>query len=240
MRFVLAFFALLTVAPATAQAQQSPLGPLPATFEGVIPCADCPGIRQRIQLQKDGRFRSRMIYLERKVHFDETGTWAIEGTTLVLTAKSTMRWAIQGPDAIAMLDQQGQPIVSAQNYTLKRVKAAAIRRATLVGPRWMLAKIGDQAVTPAPSGRAPFLQFAENGRLSGDAGCNRLTGGYKQDGQAITIGPVGRTMMACVGPAMETEQRFVGALERVKAWSLAGATLTLTDGTAPLLRFVAR
>ncbi len=238
MRFLLAILALLVALPAGAQ--QTPLGPLPATFEGVIPCADCPGIRQRIQLQKDGRFRSRMTYLERNRHFDEAGTWAVEGATLVLTGKSTMRWAIQGPNAIAMLDQQGQPIVSANNYTLRRVKAAAIRRATLVGPRWLLTKIGDQAVTPAANARNPYLQFAENGRLSGDGGCNRLTGAYKQDGQAMTIGPVGRTMMACIGPAMETEQRFVGVLERVKTWSLAGATLTLADGTTPLLEFAAR
>jgi len=244
MRFVLAILGLLMALPVLAQpapAQLGPLGTLPATFEGVIPCADCPGIRQRIVLQKDGRFRSRMTYLERSRHFDEAGTWAIEGNTLVLTAGSTMRWAIQGPAAIAMLDQQGQPIVSANNYTLRRVKAAStIRRATLVGPRWMLARIGDQPVAPAPGDRNPYLQFAEGGRLSGDGGCNRLTGAYKQDGAAMTIGPVGRTMMACIGPAMDTEQRFVGVLEQVKAWSIDGATLTLTDGTMPLLQFVPR
>lgn len=231
----------LMLVRAQASPPTGPLGALPATFEGVIPCADCPGIRQRITLRPNGRFRSRMTYLERDRSFDEAGTWSVEGTTLVLTDRSSQRWAIQDATAITMLDQQGRPIVSANNYTLRRVGSAATsRRATLVGPRWALVKIGDRAATPAPDGRTPFLRFAEGGGLSGDAGCNRLTGAYKQDGAAMSIGPVGRTMMACVGPAMETEERFVGALGRITAWSIAGATLRLSDGTAPLLEFAPR
>jgi len=228
-----------------AAAPAAPLGSLPATFEGVIPCADCPGIRQRIVLQPDGRFRSRMTYLERNRSFNERGTWAVEGGTLVLTSRSTQRWAIRDAATLAMLDQQGQPIVSTANYTLARIggtnSAPLTRRLALAGPRWTLVKIGDQAVTAAPDGRAPFLQFdAAVERFSGDGGCNRLAGGFKQAGPALTIGPTARTMMACIGPAMETENRFAGALQQVRTWAIAGATLTLGDGTTALLQFEPR
>lgn len=224
---------------------QSPLGPLPATFEGVIPCADCPGIRQRIVLQADGRFRSRMTYLERDRSFDEAGSWTIDGRMLVLTAKGTQRWAIRDANAIAMLDQQGQPIVSAANYTLTRTSAAPAapltRRLALAGPRWVLVKIVDRAVTPAPDGRAPFLQFdAAAGRFNGDGGCNRLAGGFVQKDASLTLGPTVRTMMACVGPVMETENRFAGVLQQVKTWAIAGRTLTLGDGTMALLQLEPR
>jgi uncharacterized lipoprotein YbaY/heat shock protein HslJ len=228
-----------------AAAPASPLGSLPATFEGVIPCADCPGIRQRIVLQADGRFQSRMTYLERNRSFDEAGTWAVAGSTLVLTSRSTQRWAIRDGSTLAMLDQQGQPIVSAANYTLTRIgganSAPLTRRLALAGPRWVLVRIVDQAVTPAPDGRVPYLQFdAASARVSGDGGCNRLAGSYKQAGPALTIGPVARTMMACIGPAMDTENRFAGALQQVKTWSIAGSTLTLGDGTTALLQFAPR
>ncbi len=129
------------------------------------------------------------------------------------------------------------------NLMLVRAAASAplTRRLALAGPRWVLVRILDQAVTPAPDGRAPFLQFdAAAERVSGDGGCNRLAGSYKQAGPALTIGPVARTMMACIGPAMETENRFAGALQQVKTWSIAGPTLTLGDGTTALLQFAPR
>ncbi|MBL8706890.1 MAG: YbaY family lipoprotein [Rhodospirillales bacterium] len=125
---------------------------------------------------------------------------------------------------------------------LTRVGAAPLtRRLALAGPRWVLVKIVDLDVTPSPDGRAPYLQFdAATGRFSGDGGCNRFAGSFVQKDASLTIGPTARTMMACIGPAMETENRFVGALQQVKTWVIEGRTLTLGDGAAALLRFEPR
>ena len=81
---------------------------------------------------------------------------------------------------------------------------------------------------------------AASGRFSGDGGCNRLGGSFTQAGAALTLGQAIRTMMACIGPGMDIEQRLVDALQRVKSWAIADRVLTLGDGSAPLLTFQAR
>jgi heat shock protein HslJ len=65
-------------------------------------------------------------------------------------------------------------------------------------------------------------------RVAGKSGCNRFTGGWKQDGQSVTFGPLASTMMACPPPIMEVEQRFLKTLEAV-------STVTYTEGGEAIL-----
>ncbi|UTX52092.1 META domain-containing protein [Leucobacter aridicollis] len=43
----------------------------------------------------------------------------------------------------------------------------------------------------------PHLVLEEGGKLSGTDGCNRLSGGWEQDGEVIIFGEVAMTLMAC-------------------------------------------
>ena len=65
-----------------------PLGLLPATFAGNLPCADCPGIRQQLELFPDQAFFLRMTYLGKgdDASIDDLGSWMVTGDqrTLVL------------------------------------------------------------------------------------------------------------------------------------------------------------
>lgn len=57
------------------------------TYEGVTPCADCPGIRMRLVLHEDETYRLELVYLERAVEpFVEEGsfTWLADGNTIEL------------------------------------------------------------------------------------------------------------------------------------------------------------
>jgi putative lipoprotein len=76
-------------------------------------------------------------------------------------------------------------------------------------------------------------------QVKGFSGCNTFRGGFKQNEQQITVGPMAATMMACMDD-MEQEQRFLQALAKVKRFSISGKKLVLydTDGQV-LLRFVA-
>ena len=67
-------------------------------------------------------------------------------------------------------------------------------------------------VTPLP-GTTLTAMFAEDGTLSGSGGCNQYNGPYTLDGDAITIGPLGTTKMACEEPVMAQEQQFLTALQ---------------------------
>jgi uncharacterized lipoprotein YbaY len=63
--------------PANKPAQAAPLGSLPASFIGELPCADCPGIRYQVNLFPDRAFFSRMTYLGRgdEGNLDDIGSW---------------------------------------------------------------------------------------------------------------------------------------------------------------------
>lgn len=45
----------------------------------------------------------------------------------------------------------------------------------------------------------PFLQFAEDGSLSGNDGCNTFTGQWTRDGNEVDIELGAMTLMACEG-----------------------------------------
>lgn len=104
----------------------TPLGELPATFVGVLPCADCPGIRYALNLFPDNAFFLRLTYLERldAKPFDDIGRWNLsaDGPTLTLKGgnESSERFAVKSPDVLRKLDLQGPEIDSKLNYDLHR------------------------------------------------------------------------------------------------------------------------
>ena len=58
------------------------------------------------------------------------------------------------------------------------------------------------------------ITFDDEGKVYGDSGCNRFTGGYKVKGDRITIGPLASTMMFCEGK-MDAEAAFLNKLQNV-------------------------
>ncbi len=109
----------------------------------------------------------------------------------------------------------------------------------LEGTPWRLVQLQGQplgAVAVGSDPRAePRLQFdAARQQVSGSGGCNRLSGGYRRSGgNALRIGPLASTRMACSDAERSAlETRFVAALEATAAFDLKGAQLTLLDARA--------
>ncbi|MDC8785262.1 YbaY family lipoprotein [Roseateles koreensis] len=107
---------------------------LPASFTGVYPCADCPGISQTLTLRPDGLYRMRSVYLGKpSAPFSQQGRWSTEsngrnGRTLVLHHEAGQQFlaidrasrAGSGPEIeLRQLDIHGQAIASKLNYVLK-------------------------------------------------------------------------------------------------------------------------
>jgi len=77
------------------------------------------------------------------------------------------------------------------------------------------------------------IEFNEEGRIAGNAGCNRYMGSYEITGDGeITIGLVGSTMMMCGDDAMAVEQALLEILPNITEYSIdetSGALTLRTD-----------
>ena len=75
------------------------------------------------------------------------------------------------------------------------------------------------------------LDFPENGqgRIIGDASCNRHFGTYVLEGHSIKINWIASTLMACTDLMMKQEQVFLSRLEQVTHLEHNGGTLILTN-----------
>ncbi len=81
---------------------------LPASYSGVIPCADCPAIEYRLYLEED-QFTEFRTYMDRNPEpFVASGTWSVSSDSLSLTSadgESISTFLYDG-DSITMLDQE--------------------------------------------------------------------------------------------------------------------------------------
>ncbi|MBK9738997.1 MAG: META domain-containing protein [Actinobacteria bacterium] len=69
------------------------------------------------------------------------------------------------------------------------------------------------------------ITFDAKGRVFGDSGCNRFTGGYTVKGDSITIGPLASTLMACPDRQMAAEATFLTRLQAAVSFTATKATL---------------
>ncbi len=96
---------------------------LPATFAGVLPCADCAGIAHTLTLRADGLYRLRRTYLGKPGEPSaEVGRWTADasGRRIALGGGAGQRFAVEGGQTLRQLDHLGQPIQSAANLALRR------------------------------------------------------------------------------------------------------------------------
>jgi heat shock protein HslJ len=87
----------------------------------------------------------------------------------------------------------------------------------LTGAPWQVVSINGVDAKPSPT-----MEFGSDGRVSGNASCNRFSAEFKIDGAKLTFGKAISTMMACIEPgAQETEQRFLTTLNEVERGEIA-------------------
>ena len=84
--------------------------------------------------------------------------------------------------------------------------------------------VGDWRTTTM--GVKQTITFDDEGKVYGDSGCNRFTGGYKVKGDRITIGPLASTMMFCEGK-MDAEQSFLTKLQAAVSYQATKKTLKI-------------
>lgn len=95
------------------------------SFEGTLPCADCPGIDTTLELYADGTARLDEQYRGSKQEAGKTGTWTVEeaGRRIRFDPDSKQDddrvYAVASNDELRILDRDGNPITGAE-YALAR------------------------------------------------------------------------------------------------------------------------
>jgi uncharacterized lipoprotein NlpE involved in copper resistance len=108
----------------TDEANQSLTEAVSGTWQGTIPCADCPGIEYELNLKPDHTYTEQSVYLEENVDpFIEKGRWQIsEDSIITLNREQGLKYLKFTGEALKMLDAQKQPVTSelAEFYILER------------------------------------------------------------------------------------------------------------------------
>lgn len=80
------------------------------TYEGVLPCADCPGIQMRLVLQGDGRFDLSAQYLDRDAAPRSSSgrfSWNAEGSAVTLDAAGAGQQFRVGEGRLLQMNRDG-------------------------------------------------------------------------------------------------------------------------------------
>jgi len=118
----------------------------------------------------------------------------------------------------------------------KKQTEAASANVGLTGTKWKLVKLNGKIITDDKA----YISFSEeNGRVSGNGGCNAFNGEFTvKEYNRITMSKVAATLMAC--PDMENESEFLRLLETVDNYTIHNDTLSLNKARmAPLAVFAA-
>lgn len=82
------------------------------TYEALVPCADCPGIKTSLTLNKDKTFTITEEYIERNSKNNDKGTfdWDATGSVIALNGKSAKYKYKVGENKLFQLDMDGKEI----------------------------------------------------------------------------------------------------------------------------------
>ncbi|GAB4211570.1 MAG: hypothetical protein Fur007_02080 [Rhodoferax sp.] len=216
--------------------------PLPASYQGELPGEYGP-VHWHLNLLPNGHYQLRRTYTAKPQPnaFDDAGRWVwrADRNRLVLTSSRNVRsYFERGEDQhLLALDTRGRRIASDIPRTLQRQASLATWTQALRGPDWRLVAFGSPADSALPDTPAvqPHIVFdSKSQRVSGSAGCNRLSAQYTLDGEFLQLRDVALTRKACA-QGMRTEQRFVQSLARVARYTIEGSELRLIDAGAQLI-----
>lgn len=94
----------------------------------------------------------------------------------------------------------------------------------LGGTRWMMVLPKDSSCEVPPE-----VDFAKDGTLVGDTGCNEFGGTWETDGKRLSIKRRNKTSRNCAKQFLDLEHAFAGALDRTASAKPAGSDLILLD-----------
>ena len=164
-------------------------------------------------------------------------------TDILDLSESALRIRMHGPgEPVEMLfEPAGQTplaaIAAAKPAEVATPLSVEPETVALWGTAWRLENLAGAAV---PDGTQPTLEFASDGRASGNGSCNRFNGVVTVAGSAIRFDGIAATRKACAEATMRQEDVYFAALRQAESYEIEGETLRIfVAGRPEPLRFVA-
>jgi len=213
------------------------------TYRGVLPCADCEGIKTELVLDESGTFRLGMLYMgkgksgpvirEGRFEWDKTGNKIM--LKEVAEGEGPRHFQV-GEEKVFQLDLKGNRITGelAEEYVLSKYYPDTI----LEDKYWKLIELQGRKIGKML--KTPYIIIL-NEKVKGNGGCNTFSGSVKiTQPNKIFFQDLISTKMACVDQdGNRTESLFFDALNKADQFIIRNDTLTLTKGRmAPLAKFV--
>ena len=196
----------------------------PGVYQGILPCADCKGIKTQLVLNEDLTYKLQTQYHEKSDSvFSENGKFSWNDSGNAITLKNSNHQIYQvGENILFQLDKDGNRITGnlARNYTLEKEKIE------IKNKYWKLVRLNGQPVNP--ENREPFIRLNEDFSVNGNSSCNSFNGKYElPEGNKIRFSPFAMTKMACIGNSIENE--FMQVFEKTINYSVSSNKLILQD-----------
>lgn len=222
----------------------------PGIYEGILPCADCEGIKTTIQIDTNKTYEVNTVYLGKDKPLKQakkgTFSWNASGGSITLDGITDgPNQYLVGENTLIQLDVQGQRITGnlASKYELAKLSGpvSKVPDALLIETYWKLTEIMGKPVSGPADGKreAHVILKKEKNRVQGHGGCNAFSGTYelKELGR-ISFSPMASTKMAC--PNLDQESAFMSVFQKADGYIIKGDTLQLIKARmAPLAKFQA-
>jgi uncharacterized lipoprotein NlpE involved in copper resistance len=213
------------------------------TYQGIIPCAHCEGIKTSITLNTDGTYSRTIQYLGKEDSSStENGkyTWNDEGSEISISIGETETQAYKvGENKLFHLDREGNVIKGdlADNYILQK---QIQNHANLVDKKWILIELQGKKIETTNSPVAYILFDSELSQVSGNNSCNNYSGNYGlEDNGGILLGELSITERFCADRKIrEREVAFNDMLNKIDNYTIENGILSLNKAKmAPLAKF---
>ena len=215
------------------------------TYEGVLPCAHCPGTRTRLTLNQDGSYllvtqRQGSQSAERSV--GGIFRWHSSGNTITLDKRGGRQQFAVGEGRLMLLYPGGaaaQP--PAANLVLTLVAPTSPGgdlKHQLELYRWTLVAATDannRRIGGLPPGQDRRVQFSfADSRLSVQGPCNRFVAGYQiTSANQLNINAGATTRMACDQSLMNADSALFNLLAKPLQVQMTGRPSARLQLTSP-------
>lgn len=233
-------------------------------YEGLLACADCPGIHTQLTLEPDGGFE---IVQRRLVRDAEPSSargqfeWEADGNTIALDAEGDEQRFAVGEGRLLLLETgQTQPAWDRADATLPQSSSAWRSTRQDLGEmledhRWLVVDAtdaGNRRIDALfPDAERSFAFNFAGSRLHAQGGCNGFRGAFEFDGdERLDVTGTISTLMACPAPLMEADAALSalmaepletvlvrGVQPTLVLLTAAGDALLLTGELTPEARF---